>query len=1081
MSLFFALLLAIQPPADIRFTILHTNDEHSAFVPVPALASETSRGGMARLATAIRRYRERNEASGEPLILVSSGDFSTGTPFNWLTFGGMSPELQFMLDLKYDLVVLGNHEFDYGPGPLADYLSRLGYPARAADLPVLSANILIPDDHPLAGTGITGTHVVTVAEGVRVGFIGLMGMEAADVAPFKDPVTFADAIETARAEAARLKADGVAVVVAVTHSGVLEDRQLAAAVPDIALIVGGHSHTLIEEPIRVGETLIVQAGSSLSHLGVLDVALDVATGRIRLLNGERTEPYVVPLDPSVASDPIVKARVDAYTAELDRLLADWSGGRVTSAMQVLTYAGFDLPNTPELQETPMGNFVTDAMRFGVAEATGAPVDVAFLANGVIRGAVAAGPVPFYYIASHTGLGSGPDFTPGYPLVSVYLTGTELRRVLEITLLLSHLRGDMYYLQVSGLRYEYDIDRMIWGRIPFSGTPVPATKAVLNAWRMTPEGEIPLNWDDARLYHVVTDYYNASFLPFVGTILPQLKLEFKDESGNPVDIDDRIVRRDGRPYKVWQAVAEQAMRAPSVPSAYAKTFQRQIPVDGPSLWRLPLTVAGLLAGMLLAWIAFRARRRRLRQGMLVLALISLWAWPAVAQNTTVIQRVEPLLHDPIWDRSTWGIAVMDLESGAWVFRENAQKLLMPASNTKLFTTAAALEMLGPDHRYTTTLTFTGTDLVVTGGGDPVLGGRFTNGDRTRIFRHWADSLKAAGITRIPGRVLVDVSRYDDLRLGRSWSWDYTTYWFAAELSAFNFNDNAVDLLIVGGRPGEPASITWEPFNTDYVRIVNETMTVRRGEPTSTRYERPWGTNIITVGNRISAGDTVRYSVAVHQPALYAAHVLRRVLTDAGIAVEGGIGFAEGPAQGRVVARHVSPAMRGIVRVINKRSQNLYADAVMKELALSDSVVVGSQAEGIARANHLYATAGIDTSAMRQADGSGLSRVNLIAPDMTVALLRHMIAHPDTAVRHAFIESLPFTGEAGNTLGAMFRGPNAPYVQAKTGTIGFARALSGYLRTQSGKTYAFSFMVNHHTEPNAAANRLIEAVLTELAKD
>lgn len=464
-----------------------------------------------------------------------------------------------------------------------------------------------------------------------------------------------------------------------------------------------------------------------------------------------------------------------------------------------------------------------------------------------------------------------------------------------------------------------------------------------------------------------------------------------------------------------------------------------------------------------------------------ALVWISAAPIFAQSTQIIRRIEPLLHDPKWDRSTWGIAVMDLESGAWIFRENAQKLLMPASNTKLYTSAAVLHMLGPDYRYTTALTFTGTDLVVTGGGDPVLGGRFHDGDRTAVFRQWADSLKAAGITRIPGRVLADVSRYDDLRLGRSWSWDYTTYWYAAELSALNFNDNCVDLVIVGGRPGEPASITWEPFDTDYVQVVNETMTVRRGERTSTSYNRPWGTNTITVGNRIAAGDTVRYSVAVHQPALYAAHVLRQVLLDAGIEVGGGVGFAEVPAEGRIVARHDSPAMRDIVRVINKRSQNLYADAVMKELALSDSVAVGSHRAGIARAKHLFAAAGIDTTAMQQADGSGLSRVNLFAPEMTVALLRHMHAHPDTSVRRAFIESLPFTGEAENTLGAMFRGRNAPFVQAKTGTIGYARALSGYLRTQGGKTYAFSFMVNHHTESNAEANRLIEAVLTELAKD
>lgn len=469
-------------------------------------------------------------------------------------------------------------------------------------------------------------------------------------------------------------------------------------------------------------------------------------------------------------------------------------------------------------------------------------------------------------------------------------------------------------------------------------------------------------------------------------------------------------------------------------------------------------------------------------LLLMALVGMgWVGQTLAQSTQVIRRVEPLMNDPKWDRSLWGVAVMDLETGAWLYRHNAQKLLMPASNTKLFTTAAVLDALGPDYRYTTTLSVVGDDLVVTGGGDPVLGGRFANGDRTLVFRQWADSLKQAGITRIEGRLLADVGRYDNLRLGRSWSWDYTTYWYAAELSALNFNDNCVDLVIVGGRPGEPASITWEPFNTGYVEIVNETMTVNRGERTSTHYDRPWGTNRITVGNRIATGDTVRYSVAVHEPALFALHVLREELFRAGIVVEGGIGFTEGPATGTVVATHRSPELARIVRVINKRSQNLYADGVLKELALSEGVRVGSHRAGISRAKRLYARAGIDTSAVQQADGSGLSRINLFAPEMTVALLRYMHTHPDSAVRNAFVTSLPFTGEADNTLGAMFRNRTAPYVQAKTGTIGYARALSGYLRTRSGKTYAFSFMVNHHTEPTSEANRLIEAVLTELAKD
>ena len=448
-----------------------------------------------------------------------------------------------------------------------------------------------------------------------------------------------------------------------------------------------------------------------------------------------------------------------------------------------------------------------------------------------------------------------------------------------------------------------------------------------------------------------------------------------------------------------------------------------------------------------------------------------------------QRLDSLLRDDAWAPSTWGIAVQDLGTGEWIYRHNAEKLLMPASNTKLYTTAAALIRRGAAYRTSTDLFFAGDDLLLSGGGDPTLGGRFHAGDRTFVFRKWAQSLKTSGIDTIFGDLLVDDSRFDSLRLGRAWSWDYTTYWYAAEVSALNFNDNCVDLIIVGGKPGEPATITWEPFNTDYVSVINKTLTVAKGERTSTYYNRPWGTNVITVGNRVPEGDTVRYSVAVHDPAMYAGHVLREELRRNGIVVLGRVrrAGAMSGVEKRRVASQASPELREIVRVVNKRSQNMYADALLKDLSLSDSVSVGGHDEGVAWAKHVFAAAGIDTTIMQMADGSGLTRINLFAPEMTVALLRTMHAYPESSIRNAFVSSLPFTGEAGNPLGAMFRAPGAPFVQAKTGTIGYARALSGYLTTQSGKTYAFSFMVNHYTEPTAEANRLIEAALTELAKD
>lgn len=594
-------LLAWQTPPESRFTILHTNDEHSALV------ADSKSGGVARLATAIRQIRERNTASGEPVLLISAGDFSTGTPYNWLVFAGQSPELSLMLDLGYDLVVLGNHEFDYGPDPLADYLFRLGYPATAQQLPVLSANIRIPEGHRLATAGIGSHHLIELPDGTKLGFIGLMGREAADVAPFKVPVSFDDATRVAREQVEALRSKGASLLIAVTHSGLQEDLDLAAAVPELDLIIGGHSHTLIEDPIRVGKTVVVQAGSSLSHLGILDLAFDPQSGRLRLVNGERGSPYVRPLGADLEEDPAYSEQVSRLTTLLDAQLHQWTSGRVTGVMDVLTETDFPLPNEPILQESPMGNFVTDAIRTGVERATGKRVDAAFMANGVIRGAIAAGPVTFYSLASFTGLGSGPDFTPGYPLISVYLTGRELRRVLEMTILLSQLRGDMYYLQVSGLRYEYDLDRMLWGRVPFKGTPVPSSRSVLRAWRDTPEGLVPLEWDDGNLYHVVSDYYNASFLPFVGTILPNLTIEFKDEEGIPVSIDDRIVYRDGLPYKVWQAVADYAIANPRTHATYSARFQRQIPIDGPSLWRMPIVLLVLVFIGTLFLIRIRRKR------------------------------------------------------------------------------------------------------------------------------------------------------------------------------------------------------------------------------------------------------------------------------------------------------------------------------------------------------------------------------------------------------------------------------------------------------------------------------------------
>jgi len=215
-----------------------------------------------------------------------------------------------------------------------------------------------------------------------------------------------------------------------------------------------------------------------------------------------------------------------------------------------------------------------------------------------------------------GLGSGPDMRPGYPLVSVFLTGEEVRRILEVGTLLSQLMGDSYFLQVSGLRYTYDPERAIVARVPFANIPIPSTRAVLRAYRVVgdemagPVTLVPLPRGDTTLYHVVTDYYLAKFLPMVRERLPMLGLVLKNEDGQEIGhIDEAIVRRDGQELKVWQTVVEFAVSLGTMPELYQTAAGRIVEVQTVPLIVYPvLLVVGVVAGGVVLVRRIRRRRR-----------------------------------------------------------------------------------------------------------------------------------------------------------------------------------------------------------------------------------------------------------------------------------------------------------------------------------------------------------------------------------------------------------------------------------------------------------------------------------------
>jgi 5'-nucleotidase/UDP-sugar diphosphatase len=572
---------------ELYFCILHTNDMHSELIShSPAVdyrpgEENSAIGGFARLTTAMDEIRENKRKEGEPVLLFDAGDFLGGAPFAWLAINGSAAELTIMQEMGYDAVTIGNHEYDYGPDVLAQYLLQAGYPEAHQETIVLASNTEAPSDHPLATEGLfRETAIFELENDLKVGVFGLIGKGAIIVTADTGEVEFGDQHETARQMVDELKKQGADVIVVISHSGVKEDRELAQEVPGIDIIVGGHCHTALFEPVLQDDTIIVQAGSLGMYLGQLELAYNPGSGELRLRNEENGRPFLMPIDSSFACDPEIDELVQEYTLMLNAYIGEMTDGEIDDIMTTVAMSDFVISNVPSLSETALGNFVTDAMHFVAEDVTGETIDMASQGNGNIRKSIfpgnmeySAGTIYFYEIAEATGVGRGLDGYPGCPIASVYLTGEELRRVLEITILLQEFMGDSYFLHFSGLMYSYNPTNAVLLTVPFVNLPVPTTRAVNRAEIYTGNGiqpingagYVPLRRGDEELYHIVTDAYLLLFLPLITDILPQLEIVPKNADGEPVPLDklDELIihHPDGRELKVWEAVVMYAAAQP----------------------------------------------------------------------------------------------------------------------------------------------------------------------------------------------------------------------------------------------------------------------------------------------------------------------------------------------------------------------------------------------------------------------------------------------------------------------------------------------------------------------------------------
>lgn len=572
-------------PGSIR--ILFTHDMHASLEPAKAADKNgnlSEIGGFTRLYTAIKEARA---ASPDSTLLVDAGDYTMGTLFQTVECT-QSPELRLMGMMGYDAATVGNHEFDYTIDGFAKSLNAAAQSGEALPAYVIS-NIALPEGEPKADAlreamQNYGVKEYTVVEksGCQIGIFGVLGEEAANLAPMSAPAVFEDVQETAKRMVQILKEqEKVDLIVCLSHSGTKEDvsesedEQLAKAVPGIDVIISGHTHTILGSPIVAGNTIIVSSGSDSAYLGSLDIALEGGAWKV--------QDYALrPINASIADDGAIAGKVEAFKGLTDEYLANYG----------YTYDEF-IANSPYQFEdintmfyTPgdyaLGDITADSFLYSVKQAEGESyenVDVTVVPVGTIRATINKGDVTVADAFKVLSLGTGPDGLTGYPLISVYLYGRELQNLCEVDASVAGLMGDAQ-LYFSGLRTTYNPNRLIFNKV----TDVTLLR-----------GSKAQEVESDKLYRVVCSLYSGQMLGYVKEkSFGILSLTPKDKNGETVtDYNKQIIyTQDGSEIKEWQAVVSylSSFAEPdgisdgsTIPEAYATPQGRKVADTSGGLW------------------------------------------------------------------------------------------------------------------------------------------------------------------------------------------------------------------------------------------------------------------------------------------------------------------------------------------------------------------------------------------------------------------------------------------------------------------------------------------------------------------
>lgn len=565
-------------------TILFTHDMHDNLLPAKALqdGKEINLGGYARLQSAINEQK----AAEPQALLVDAGDFSMGTPFQTI-YQSDAPELRMLGAMGYDVTTFGNHEYDYRPAGLSGSL-RAALSSGEKLPQIVQSNVTFPTDKDgkmsddvadlKKAMDEYGVKDYTVLErnGVKIGVFGLMGAEAASFAP-KSGVVFTDEIKEAKRVVKILKEqEKVDMILCLSHSGTnadkskSEDEILAKEVPDIDVIISGHTHTILNQPIIVGQTVIGSCGCNGENLGIIqmmqgnDGSWQLGNYKLEQISDSFTEDSVIAAKVADFKNLVQEKYFDNFGIKYDDIIAQSEIQFQTPEQIYATHA-----------DSTIGNLISDAYIYAVKQAEGdsyVPITAAVVPCGTIRGTIFPGEITIADAFNISSLGIGADGMPGYPLISVYLTGKELKTLCEVDASIAPIMGDAQ-LYLSGLNYTFNPHRLIFNKV---------TKAAI----MNEDGS-EQKIDDKKLYRIVAGLYSAQMLSVVGDkSFGLMSLVPKDKDGKPItNFEDYIIyeKQDGssRELKEWYAIAQYLQSferndgVPQVPEYYKETHGRKV--------------------------------------------------------------------------------------------------------------------------------------------------------------------------------------------------------------------------------------------------------------------------------------------------------------------------------------------------------------------------------------------------------------------------------------------------------------------------------------------------------------------------